>query len=220
MKAGQITGDVRITGIINDEEFSATGNAEGDPESGRYRVTLKYQSVPKGWHPYLYTDVKVSLLFLKEEGGGKNFLSLTGGVYQSAGTIDLGNGNLLKNNTKIRMIDKKRFTAVYVMSGTAHTGEVGPMEFFEETMLPVGPGQIAALGLARWKTGEGETIDAIFATRYLFDRKHQLEQPQFRRIEAAAGLKASTFSATYSSFVRPLARAVEEGGPYIGHLIA
>jgi hypothetical protein len=219
-----ISGDVRISGIINDEEFSATGEAAGDPVTGRYQVTLNYTSIPKGWHPFMYTDVKVSLLFLKEEGGAQNFLSLANGVYQSAGTIDLGNGNLLKNNTNIRMLNKNRFTAVYVMCGTAHTGDLNQMEFFEETLLPFGPGRIAAIAMARWKSRSGEVFDALFSTRYIFDSKKELKRPQFRRVNANATLKASktggTFRASYTGFVRPLPRGVEEGGPYIGHLIA
>jgi len=216
----KLSGDVRITGIINDEEFSAAGEASGDASTGDYTVRLEYTHVPHGWHPLMYTDVKVSLLFLKEQDQGQNFLSLTGGHYTSAGTIDLGAGNILRNNTVINLTDKNHFTAVYVMHGTAHTGDLSTMEYFEETMLPFGPGRIAALGIARWKTKDGKPLDGLFSTRYMFDQKHRLNRPQMRRIEAKPSLREMTFASTYTSLVRALPRLVEEGGPYIGHLIS
>lgn len=216
----KLSGDVRITGIINDEEFSASGEASGDSSTGEYTVRLEYAHIPKGWHPIMYTDVKVSLLFLREQDQGQNFLTLTGGRYTSAGTIDLGGGNILRNNTVIKLIDETHFTAVYVMHGTAQTGELSTMEHFEETMLPWGPGRIAALGIARWKTVHGKQIDGLFSTRYMFDEKYRLGRPQVRRIEAKPSLREMTFGSTYTSFVRALPRLIEDGGPYIGHLIS
>jgi hypothetical protein len=217
---GELSGKVRITGVINDEEFAAEGDASGNPSTGEYRVRLEYQHVPKGWHPLMYTDVKVSLLFLREEGEGQNFLSLAGGKFTSAGTIDLGDGNVLRNNTNIQLIDERTFSAVYVMYGTAQIGELTDMTYFEETMLPWGPGRIAALGLARWHARDGRDIDALFSTRYAFDGRNQLKRPQMRRIEASAKMERMTFASTYEGIVRSLPRAVEEGGPYVGHLIA
>lgn len=216
----QISGEVRITGVINDEEFSAEGDASGDPSTGEYRVRLEYAHIPTGWHPLMYTDVKVSLLFLKEEEHGRNFLNLTGGSYTSAGTIDFGDGHVLRNNTNIRLLDQRTFRAVYVMYGTARMDELVGMEYFEETMLPFGPGRIAALAIARWNTRSGQPLDAIFSTRYNFDPKYRLDRPQMRRIEAKPSLDRMTFSSTYTGRVRHLPRLIEEGGPYIGHLIS
>src|SRR6266487_4292281 len=104
-----LSGTVRITGVINDDEFAAEGEASGNPETGEYAVELRYERVPRDWHPLLYTDVKVSLLFHREEGHGQNFLSLANGKYRSAGTIDLGQGNVLRNNTVITLLDERRF---------------------------------------------------------------------------------------------------------------
>jgi hypothetical protein len=83
-----------ISGNVKDEEFSAAGEAAGSPETGEFRVRLDYRHVPSGWHPHMYPDVKVSLLFLREEDGGQNFLTLAGGQYTSAGTIDVGDCNV------------------------------------------------------------------------------------------------------------------------------
>lgn len=217
---GPVSGDVRISGVINDVEFSAAGEASGDAATGEYRVELRYAGIPKDWHPFMYTDVKVSLLFLREEENGKNFHTLADGIYTSAGTIDLGGGNVLRNNTVIRMVDANTFTAVYVMYGTARMDELVSMEYFEETMLPWGPGRVAALGIAQWKTQQGDSVDALFSTRYHFDPQYRLDRPQVRRIEAKPALNGTTFSSTYRAFVRPLPRIIEEGGPYIGNLIA
>ena len=219
-KERTLSGNVRITGVINDEEFSAEGDASGSPSTGEYKVTLNYKNIPKGWNAFMYTDVKVSLLFLKEDGKSQNFLTLTGGTYKSAGAIDLGGGNFLRNNTDIRLLNDSTFVAVYVMYGTAHLPELTGMSFFEETMLPFGPGRIAALGLARWPAADGSAVDAMFSTQYFFDSKRQLMRPQIRRIEARPSFKKGTFSSTYNGIVNVLPRMVEEGGPYIGHLIA
>lgn len=220
MTNATISGDVRISGAINDVEFSAEGEASGNPATGEYSVTLRYNQIPDGWHPLMYTDVKVSLLFLREERGAKNFLSIAKGTYRSAGHIDFGEGNVLSNHTSIRMIDAKRFSAVYVMNGRAHTGELTGMDFFEETMLPFGSGKIAALAIARWTRRDGSKLDAIFSTRYTFDPKYSLDRAQVRRIEAKPTLKANVFSSEYTAFVRQLPRGADDGGPYIGHLIA
>lgn len=220
MRAKTLHGEVRITGIINDEEFAAEGEAEGSPETGEYSVRLAYERVPTGWHPLMYTDVKVSLLFLREEKGGQNFLTLAGGSYRSAGSIDLGEGNLLRNNTDIRMIGNDTFRAVYVMHGTAHTGELTGMDYFEETMLPFGDGKVAALALARWSRREGDPVEAIFSTRYMFDSGRQLEHPQFRRVEAQPSFTDMVFESRYQAYVAELPRDVEAQGRYIGHLIS
>jgi hypothetical protein len=222
MQRGQeISGDVRISGVINDYEFSAEGEATGNPSTGEYSVKLDYTDVPKGWHPLMYTDVKVSLLFLKEEDGGKNFLSLANGTYTSAGSIDFGEGYVLRNNTNIRMVDDSTFQAVYIMTGTAQMDELTNLQFFEETMLPMGPGKIAALAIARWQCRNDEPLEAIFSTRYNFDSQARLDRPQVRRIEANPTMEGMrNFSSTYTGFVRQLPRMVEEGGPYIGHLIS
>src|SRR5260370_7696428 len=132
----------------------------------------------------MYTDMKVSLLFLKEEEGGQNFITLAGGHYTSAGTIDLGDGNVLRNNTSIQMLDDRTFKAVYVMYGTAQLGELGELEHFEETMLPMGPGRVAALALARWKRPRGEPVDAMFSTRYHFASERSLSAVHVPRIHA------------------------------------
>jgi hypothetical protein len=215
----RLSGDVRITGVINDQEFSASGDAAGDPDTGEYEVRLEYEHVPEGWHPLMYTDVKVSLLFHREEGRGKNFLTLADGRYTSAGTIDLGGGNILRNNTMIELLDERTFRAVYVMYGTAQTGELTRMHHFEETMLPLGPGRVAALALARWERKDGSELDALFSTRYQWSGGGQLAHPQFRKLEAEPSFDGKTFRSSYRGFIKHLPAAVEEGGPYIGHLI-
>ena len=214
-----ISGDVRISGVINDEEFTASGNASGNPDTGEFQVMLNYENIPKGWHPFMYVDIKASLLFLREEAKGQNFLSLNGGVYRSAGTIQFGDGNILHNHTNIRMLNDRKFTAVYYMQGTAHTGRILGLEYFEETMLPMGNGNIAALAIAKWKSENQKPLTAMLATRYIFDEKKSLKQPQFRRIEAKPKLDKNVFSCTYIGYVKPLPRVVEKGGAYIGHLI-
>lgn len=229
-KRGGLFGEVRVTGVINDEEFAASGEASGDPESGEYDVRLDYENVPNDWDPLMYTDVKVSLLFHREEEGGRNFLTLANGTYRSAGTIDLGDGNVLRNNTVIELLGDNRFRAVYVMYGTAKTGPLEGIEFFEETMLPFGPGRVAALALARWRKEGGEDLDALFSTRYEFDHSNRLDRPQFRRLEAAPTFeatakeqeraKAGCFSCRYQGLIRALPPAVDERGAYIGHLIS
>jgi Green fluorescent protein len=212
--ATQLSGTVFISGVINDCEFSADGEASGDPATGDYKVHLDYKSVPKGWDPLMYTDVKVSLVFLKEEGGGKNFLAVTGGRYTSAGSIDFDDGNYLRNHTTIE-VEGNRIKAVYVMHGSAKTGALATMEFFEETMIPFGPGRIAAVGLARWKAHSGELLDAIFSTRYDFDKKFSLAVPQVRRIEAQPTFDKSSrrFSSSYRGKVAALPGAVRLGVP-------
>jgi hypothetical protein len=217
-KITEMSGDIRITGAINDEEFSAQGSASGNPSTGEYKVRLDYTNIPKGWHPFMYTDVKVSLLFLREEDGGTNFLNLTAGTYKSAGTIDLGDGNILRNNTNIKRTGSNTFVAVYVMNGTAHIDELVGMDYFEETMLPFGPGRIASLAIAQWKT-KRKPVEALFSTRYLFEEKYRLDRAQFRRIEATPQFDGKSFTCTYKAFVKALPK-VEEGGPYIGHLIS
>ena len=216
----KIKGAVKISGVINDEEFSAKGEASGNPETGEFMVRLDYTNFPKGWHPFMYMDVKVGLLFLKEICEGQNLLSLAEGNYTAAGSIDLGNGNMVRNHARIKMLDKDTFNAVYLMHGIAHTGELLAMEYFEETMLPMDNGVVAALGIARWKTKEGKPLDAMLSTKYNFDPKLRLKRAQFRRIEATPKLEGMSFTCTYKGFVQDLPRPeIHDKGAYIGHLI-
>lgn len=63
--ARTLSGKVRITGVINDEKFEAEGEAEGNPGTGEFSLQLNYSHVPKNWHPIMYSDPKVGLLFLR-----------------------------------------------------------------------------------------------------------------------------------------------------------
>jgi hypothetical protein len=216
----KLSGEVRITGVINDEEFSAAGEASGDTSTGDFRVKLEYTHIPKGWHPLMYMDVKVGLLFLREEGQGQNLLSLADGSYTSAATIDLGDGNIVRNNAVIKRTGETVFIANYAMFGTAHISELVSMEHFEETMLPLGSGRIGALGLTRWKTADGKVVDGLSMTKYKFDEKRQLGRPQVRKLEAKPTVRGMTVETHYTSFVRHLPRPIEDAGPYIGFLIS
>ena len=69
----RISGEVKISGAINDVEFSAVGEASGDPSRGEFTVRLDYTTIPAGWHPLVYIDPKVNFLFIRKEGGAKNF---------------------------------------------------------------------------------------------------------------------------------------------------
>jgi hypothetical protein len=222
----ELSGEIRVTGVINEDEFAAAGEAHGNPETGEYEVTLEYETVPRDWDPLMYSDVKVSLLFHREEDGGQNFLSLADGRYRSAGTIDLGDGNVLRNNTVIEVLEPTVFRAVYVMYGTARTGRLTGIEHFEETMLPFGPGRVAAIAVARWRKEDGEPLDALFSTRYEFENGAALKRPQMRRMDAeptfetkgdnARGrLRHGTFRSRYNGVTRRLPPVVDEGGPYM-----
>lgn len=216
----KLTGRVRISGVINDDEFRAQGEAAGDPETGEYQVHLEYEQVPRDWDPILYTDAKVGLLFQKEDDNSKNMHSLTDGNFLASGIIDLGRGNFLRNNASIKMLDNETFVADYVMHGTAKTGVLNNIDFFEETMVPFGDGVIAGMALARWKTADGNNLDAIFSTRYTLDNKSQtLTGPQLRRLDAHPRCNGSVFDCDYRGQLQALPRLVERQAPYIGHLI-
>lgn len=215
---GVLAGEVRITGVINDQEFSATGRASGDPSTGEYDLQLEYERIPADWHPLMYLDPKIGLLFHREEGRGRNVLNARGKGFRSSGTIDLGDGNVLRNNAVIR-VDGDRISASYVMYGTARTGDLAAVDFFEETVLPFGPGKLAGLAIARWKRSDGSTLDGLLSTRYEFDPATSLERPQLRKMEATASLDGGKYHSQHRGLIRHLGSVVEEGGPYIGHLI-
>jgi hypothetical protein len=217
----EITGKVRVTGVINDEEFAAVGEVAGDPETGRFRARLDYEHVPVGWHPIMYTDVKAGLLFYREEGLGQNFLSLAGGTYTAAGHIDLGQGDLLRNHAVIELLDDHTFRAAYVMHGTARTGPLTTLEHFEETMIPMGPGHVGAVAFARWKKQDGRDLDAMLATRFDFpngailpgaQRRRLSASPRFEPHESAEGTmrRGGTFTCEYDALVRDLPSVAAE----------
>lgn len=218
----ELSGKVRISGVINDEKFEAEGDAQGNTETGEYSLRLNYDHIPRNWHPTLYSDPKVGLLFQREEGRGQNYLSLTGGTFRSSGFIELGEGFLLRTTAVIRLLDQRTFQAVYAMYGTAHTGDLTGLDFFEETMLPFGPQQVVGLGLSRWRRGDGSTLDGVSLTRYHFDSGPGLRGPQVRRVDLSPEFdkRRGAFSGKFRGHVKALPRLVEEGGPYIGHLIA
>jgi hypothetical protein len=226
----EITGKVKVTGVINDEEFAATGEVAGDPEAGRFRARLAYEHVPANWHPIMYTDVKAGLLFYREVGLGQNFLSLADGTYTAAGHIDLGGGALLRNHAVIELLDEHTFRAAYVMHGIAPTGPLAALEHFEETMIPMGPGRVGAVAFARWKREDGSDLDAMFSTRFDFPNKATLAGSQLRTIVASPRFefdetgsdlrRGGTFTCEYDAVVRDLPTVPEDAEVTVAEVLA
>jgi hypothetical protein len=198
-----LTADIRITGAINDEEFAATGEASGDPTTGEWRLQLDYSHFPANWHPFLYIDAKIGLLFVKEHEGCKNLLSLADGAFRASTTIDFGGGYLLRNNALIERLSDEHFRASYLMHGTTRVPELMSVESFEEVMVPLGDGRIAGMAVARWR-GEREAVEAVMCTRYSYDTLRGLDRMQLRRFEAKPALADMTFSADYHAEVGPV----------------
>jgi hypothetical protein len=71
-------------------------------------------------------------------------------------------------------------------------------------MLPFGPGKIAAMSIARWKTKGNTTLDAVISTVYTFEEKDTLNLAQVRRFDATPKLENNSFSCTYKSVVKGL----------------
>jgi hypothetical protein len=197
-----LTADIRITGAINDEEFAATGQASGDPGTGEWRLQLDYSHFPANWHPFLYIDAKIGMLFINERDEGKNMLSLADGSFRASTTIDLGSGFLLRNNALIEKVGDERYRASYLMHGTTRIFELTEVESFEEVMVPLGPGRVAGLAVARWKGGL-ETLEAVMSTRYTFDTARTLDAVQVRRFDAKPRLSGRTFTSEYHAEVGP-----------------
>lgn len=197
-----LTAEIRITGAINDEEFGATGNATGDPQTGKWHLRLDYSNFPANWHPFLYVDAKVGLLYYREHEGGKNMLSLAGGSFRASSTIDLGHGFILHNNAEIKRVTQTHFRASYLMYGTIRTFELTEVESFQEIMVPVGPGRVAGLALARWRGGV-EKLEAIMSTRYDFEPVGSLDQTQLRVLTAEPSLTGRTVEIGYRTEVAP-----------------
>jgi hypothetical protein len=203
-----LTAEIRITGAINDEEFAATGEASGDPATGEWRLQLDYSHFPADWHPFLYVDAKIGLLFVKEHAGGKNLLSLADGAFRASTTIDFGGGSLLRNNALIERLSDEHFRASYLMHGTTRVPKLTSVESFEEVMVPLGDGRVAGMAIARWK-GERDSVEAVMSTRYSYDTLRGLEHMQLRRFDVKPQLTDMTFSADYRAEVSPITRMPE-----------
>lgn len=194
-----LTAEITIAGAINDEEFRASGEAAGDPGSGEWRLRLDYTNIPNHWHPFLYIDAKVGLLFIKELGGGQNMLTLADGSYRASSSIDFGAGNLVRNNAVIERKDNSTFRAAYLMHGTVRAFDLHEVLTFDEVMVPVGPGRVAGVAIGRWKGLE--TLEAVMSTRYIFDVARTLDQVQVRRFDCEPTLQGNTFECLYRAEV-------------------
>lgn len=203
-------------GRVGDRE---TGNdlvlALSDPTMGGTALARSsYGSVSIARDPLMYTDVKVSLLFHREEDGAKNLLTLSGGNFRTSGTIDLGGGNLLRNHSVIQM-EAGSFKAAYIMAGTAHTGALSTLEYFEETMFPFGPGRIASVAVARWSRQDGPPLDALFSSRYEWDGDATLDEPQTRQFRSHARLDGLSFGSRYEGVVRRFTGTAQQPNPFV-----
>jgi hypothetical protein len=197
-----LTAEIKITGAINDEEFGATGSASGDPQTGQWHLRLDYSNFPANWHPFLYVDAKVGLIYYREHEGGRNMLSLSDGSFRASSTIDLGHGFILRNNAEIKKVSQTHFRASYLMYGTIRTFELTEIESFQEIMVPAGPGRVAGLALARWRGGV-EKLEAIQSTRYDFETARTLDQTQLRVLTAEPSLSRHTVEIDYRTEVAP-----------------
>lgn len=179
---------VNLFGSINDHKFTTSGDGHIDPATGEAKIRLAYSSCPPEWNPLNYSDPLVLLAGYKEMNGARNFLSLSNKGYHAVSTIDFGSGLLLRKTATIR-VENGSLVANYALFGAARVANIIGIEPYEEHMIPAGPGQIIAIGLARWKTSDNKTIEAVVSSRYILEEnKNTLERPQIRRFEVKASL--------------------------------
>ena len=179
---------VNVFGVINDQKFTTTGRGHIDPETGEADIQLCYSCCPPEWSPMNYSDPLVLLAGYREENNGLNFMSLAKGGYRAESMIDFGGGLFLRKTASIR-VEGNILIAAYSLFGAARVADIVSIEPYEEHMIPAGNGQIIAVGLAKWKTTDDKTIQAVVSSRYIFDEPTEvLKCLQVRRFEVKASL--------------------------------
>lgn len=179
---------VKLFGVINNEKFTTEGRGNIDPTTGEAYIHLRYSSVPPNWNPLNYSDPLVLLAGYREEEGGLNLMSLSKGSYKVESTIDFGDGHYLRKTASVRL-QGDTLMAAYSLFGTARVSDIVSVEPYEEHMIPAGDGQMIAVGLAKWKTVDNNTIQALVSSRITFEEpKEILKSPQIRRFEVDPSL--------------------------------
>lgn len=179
---------IEVFGCINDRKFTMTGTGHIDPTKGDAKVRLCYSCCPPEWTPLNYSDPLVLLAGYREMHGGMNFLSLAKKGYRAESTIDFGGGLMLRKTATVRFEGDSLF-ASYSLFGTARVANIIKIEPYEEHMIPVGDGQVIAVGLAKWNTSDNHTIKAVVSSRYFFEEPiEELKSLQIRRFEVKASL--------------------------------
>jgi hypothetical protein len=175
---------INIIGCINDQKFTARVSGRTDPETGQASISLAYSNIPPLWHPFNYSDPLVLTPDYREVDGALNFRSLTQYGFTAACTIDFGYGLILRKTAEIHW-EGGELHGGYAIMGSARCPDIVGVEPYEEFMHPAGDGMLIAVGMAHWRTGSGEMIEACVSTRYKFDEpKSVLKIPQIRRSDA------------------------------------
>jgi len=197
---------INVFGCINDQKFTTRVTGKTDAETGKASIRLAYSNCPRLWHPFNYSDPLVLLPGYLEVDGGMNFLSLAHGSFSAVSTIDFGCGLMLRKTAEIRW-EADTLLGGYFIHGGANCPDLASIDPYEEYMHPAGDGKIIAAGMARWKTTNGETIEAFVSTRYSFtEPKDVLKIPQVRRSHVVPTLSGGglIFDGEYESSVTSL----------------
>lgn len=205
---------VHIIGVINDTKFIATGTGLG--RDGKTSLQIEYSDVPVGWDPLIYSDPLINLSFLKEIGGARCLGMLTGPNYTAERVFDFGKGQQLRALAKITK-EGDVVIGSYSMVGTVHIPKLTEVEPFEEVMIPSGHGESIGIGMLRFKTINGEKVEAVASTRYYFDKKARIPFPQIRRAKISAKVHNNVFSGEFDIKVQPMPQ-IQKDGPYIGQM--
>src|SRR5262249_49751393 len=197
---------IRVIGCVNDQKFTSRVSGRTDPETEQASISLAYSNLPALWQPFNYSDPLVLTPDYREEDEALNFRSLAQHGFTAACTIDFGHGLMLRKTAEIRWAGGE-LQGGYAIMGTARCPDIVGAEPYEEFMHPAGDGTLIAIGMAHWRTGSGEIIEACVSTRYKFDEpKDVLKIPQVRRSVATLSRSGDGLivNGEYKTVVSPL----------------
>lgn len=201
--------DVTILGVINDCKFTVAGEGSIDPQSGEGNLELRYSTRLPDWSPLNYSDPLILLAAYREVDGGLNFKSLATHGYRAESTFDFGGGLSLRKTATVQIMEDA-LKANYSIVGAARVGHITGVQPYEEYLIPLGDGQLIAVGVATWTT-TGDPVQALVSTRYWLDQPAKpLTRPQIRGFEVDAALSddGTVYTAKYRTFVKPMPQEI------------
>jgi|GEM_PF-6037935 len=206
---------IEVSGNINGEDFTGTGESTGDRNLGNPSVTIKYSRIPKGSNVlgnFISIINMLSTLLSKEIPPAKGFLSLTGGNYGFSRSVEGPNVSLFSSGSMQR-VDANNLVLRSRITGKINQAPTATVERWEGVQLPDGPGRVREVMILPVRSNGKEVETVYVVTNYNFDPSVSLPSLQVREIEIQPQLSELRLDAKFSASIRTAAavRTVSAG---------
>jgi hypothetical protein len=195
---------IEVTGNINGQRFTGSGHSVGDARLGTPEVCITYSSIPNGSNVlgnFIAIINMLSTLLSREIPPAKGFLSLTGGDYGFARTVQ-GPTVDLHAAGSMQRVGKNDLRLTSSISGTIAQPPTAAIKKWLGIQLPDGPGRVREVMTVPLRFEDGTEEIVCVATSYVFDPSVNLPSLQVREVELDAKMSDLKLDAKFMATIR------------------